>query len=231
MEIILNIDTREPESIRTGLLMAIGTTDWNVVIAALTAGDYVFTCKADGIPRLFVERKTIPDLISSINDGRFRDQRARLMETNVKTVYIIEGSLTSVRDPSDEKRVLGALENLALIHNICVIPTANEQQTITVIKNLYTKIGREYVQPANRYVSARRKSDMLGSSLERMLQTIDGISPSIAAAIAQRFPGMSVAQFAAELTDRPNCLFGIELSPRRRLGPKLAQRVSDAFMA
>lgn len=215
MEILLRIDGREPENIKKEL-SCLGE------IAALTVGDFIFMGKMDGIPRLIIERKTIADLICSIKDGRFREQRTRLMETNAKIIYIIEGNMIP------DKLVMGALENLALRHNICVIPTANEQQTIMVIKNLYNKVGQEYIQPANKYVTARRKNDVHISPLEKMLETINGVSPSIAAAIAQNYN--SVKDFILALKDKPNMLYGLELSPKRKLGPKLAQRISETFL-
>ena len=129
MEIVLKIDSREPESIKQEL-ECLGTC------TALTVGDFLFKGKQDDIPRLIIERKSISDLLCSIKDGRFREQRTRLMETNVKIIYIIEGNIIS------DKLIQGALENLALRHNICIIPTANEQQTIQVIKSLYNKIGQ-----------------------------------------------------------------------------------------
>lgn len=215
MEIVLKIDGREPEIIKSGL-SDLGQLD------ALLVGDFVFEGKHDGIPRLIVERKSISDLLCSIKDGRFREQRMRLLETNVKIIYIIEGNVIS------DKLVMGALENLALRHNICVIPTSNEIQTINVIKNLYNKIGQDYIQPATKYVTARRKNDIHLSPLEKMLETINGVSPSIAAAIAQNYA--SVKDFVLVLKDNPNMLYGLELSPKRKLGPKLAQRISHTFL-
>lgn len=215
MEIVLKIDGREPEIIKSGL-SDLGHLD------ALLVGDFVFEGKHDGIPRLIVERKSISDLLSSIKDGRFREQRTRLLETNVKIIYIIEGHVIS------DKLVLGALENLALRHNICIIPTANETQTINVVKNLYNKIGQDYIQPATKYMSARRKNDINLSPLEKMLETIHGVSPSIAAAIAVNYP--SVKDFVLALKDKPNMLYGMELSPKRKLGPKLAERISHTFL-
>lgn len=215
MEIILLIDGREPENIKKEL-SCLGEID------ALTVGDFLFKGKYDGIPRLIIERKTVTDLLCSIKDGRFREQRTRLMETNAKVVYIIEGNIIP------DKLIMGALENLAIRHNICVIPTDNEQQTITVIKNLYNKISQEYIQPANKYVSARRKNDVNLTPLEKMLETINGVSPSIAAAIAKDYK--TVYEFVIALKETPNMLYGLELSPTRKLGPKLAQRISETFL-
>jgi ERCC4-type nuclease len=215
MEIVLKIDGREPEIIKSGL-SDLGQID------ALVVGDFVFEGKHDGIPRLIVERKSISDLICSIKDGRFREQRMRLLETNVKIIYIIEGNVIS------DKLVMGALENLALRHNICVIPTANETQTINVVKNLYNKIGQDYIQPATKYVTARRKNDIQLSPLEKMLVTVNGVSPSIAAAIAQHYS--SVKDFVFALKENPNMLYGMELSTKRKLGPKLAERISHTFL-
>ena len=43
-----------------------------------------------------IERKCINDLSISIIDGRFRDQKSRLIESNANVIYIIEGSVKSL---------------------------------------------------------------------------------------------------------------------------------------
>src|SRR4029077_16261316 len=62
----------------------------------LPVGDVAFLADADddtdgGGYVLFCERKTYSDLNSSIPDGRFRDQRARLQESGVQFIYLLEG--------------------------------------------------------------------------------------------------------------------------------------------
>jgi ERCC4-type nuclease len=44
-----------------------------------------------------VERKAIDDLASSIIDGRYREQKHRLLSTNLVCIYLIEGPIEESR--------------------------------------------------------------------------------------------------------------------------------------
>ena len=44
---------------------------------------------------LTIERKTIPDLNSSILDGRYREQKCRMLANSNKILYLLEGDLKS----------------------------------------------------------------------------------------------------------------------------------------
>ena len=55
----------------------------------LDVGDIHFLIDNELI--LVIERKTLKDLSSSIKDGRFREQKARLSVLNCEMLYLIEG--------------------------------------------------------------------------------------------------------------------------------------------
>ena len=63
--------------------------------AALDVGDFLIQ-NAEGEPLLVAERKSQADFAASNTDGRYREQRARLMAvrgSGVAVVYILEGAL------------------------------------------------------------------------------------------------------------------------------------------
>ena len=70
--------------------------EW-VTFQNLDLGDYLF--KYNNQPILIIERKTIEDLASSIKDGRYREQKTRLLNTyNKKNIlYLIEGDLMTLQ--------------------------------------------------------------------------------------------------------------------------------------
>jgi ERCC4-type nuclease len=94
----LTIDVREHSL--TAALTAFGIP---FTIAALPIGD--FQIFADGAPLLIGERKTLADFAASNTDGRYREQRARLLSARASTgcalVYLLEGSWTG-----DDSRVV-----------------------------------------------------------------------------------------------------------------------------
>ena len=66
----------------------------NVKFSNLDIGDIVFRYQGDIV--VLIERKTIGDLISSIKDGRYREQKMRLLKyrednPHIKILYILEG--------------------------------------------------------------------------------------------------------------------------------------------
>jgi len=214
MDIVLIIDNREPEEVKEGLKNVVSKCE------QLNVGDYLFQDK-EGNVRLVVERKTIADLQSSLKDGRFREQRSRLLELNCKIVYIIEGKLIV------DKCVSGALENLALYHNICVIPTANLKQTTQVLCSLYKKVGEKYIPNESSLFKGRKRNEHQVSNLQAMLETITGISPVISKAISIKY--LTVQSLVKELEINPNLLYGFEITSKRKLGPKLAQKIYESF--
>lgn len=212
---VLLIDIREPNEVKEKL------KDVNIVCKQLNVGDYLYEDE-DGNVKLVIERKTIADLQSSLKDGRFREQRNRLLELNCKIVYIIEGTLLL------DKCISGALENLALYHNICIIPTKNLEQTIQVLQSLYKKVDEKYIPSQSSLFKGRKRGEHNQTSLEAMLETIQGISPVISKAITKQY--QTPYTLIKEFEKNPNLLYGFEITSKRKLGPKIAQKIYDSFM-
>ena len=110
----------------------------------LDLGDIVI--KKEGKILLIFERKSIPDLYSSINDGRYKEQKIRLLNNfplkNI--VYIIEDANTQFLEKkfkNFKSIVNGAIINSIFRDKIRLIRTSNVNQTfeylITIIKKLY----------------------------------------------------------------------------------------------
>ena len=221
MDFKLKIDCREPPEIKQHFKNAVNTTFENLIV-----GDFLFQ-DSNGEPKLIIERKSIADLQSSLKDGRFREQRTRLLETGIKIIYIIEGQI------SDDKCVLGALENLALYHNICVLPTASIQQTITTLESLLKKVGQDYTPVESKTCKPRYKKNVNKSSLHLMLETINGISSTIARTVAKEYT--SVYDFCTRVQhhddDGGTPLHELKLSDKRKLGVKTADKIRTAFFS
>jgi ERCC4-type nuclease len=87
----LILDVRE-----RGLAAALTQIGVPFTTAQLDVGDLVIQ-DAEGTPLLVAERKSFADFAASNTDGRYREQRARLMATRgggVAVLYILEGSWT-----------------------------------------------------------------------------------------------------------------------------------------
>ena len=107
----------------------------------LDLGDFVFS-DAKG-HTLFFERKTWADLAASLKDGRFREQRSRLLEQRdssaaaetSKLCYIIEG----VYNEKEYKSEKHALTRLQFIYNIPVIFSQSVMNTIETLREFLEK--------------------------------------------------------------------------------------------
>ena len=107
----------------------------------LTQGDIHITYK--NLVHIF-ERKTLQDLHASILDGRYKEQKARLL-SNVSQkyiTYIIEGDniLSSNTYSKNKSMIQGAYLHTLFRDNIRILYTKNIEETTTLILLLSTKI-------------------------------------------------------------------------------------------
>lgn len=81
-------------------------------------------------PVLVLERKTAADFSSSVTDGRYREQRGRLLafsqETGARIAYVIEGPLTC---RLGETAVIKLIARMQLVHGIPVFRTKSVADT------------------------------------------------------------------------------------------------------
>ena len=107
----------------------------------LMLGDVHITYK--NLTHIF-ERKTLQDLQSSITDGRYKEQKARLLSnTSQKYItYIIEGDsiLASSTYPKNKQMIQGAYLHTLFRDNIRILYTKSIAETATLILLLSTKI-------------------------------------------------------------------------------------------
>ena len=89
----LKIDNRERKFID---LIKIVNPCFSIEYMNLALGDMII-CDDDGYEMIVIERKTLKDLVSSIKDGRYKEQSFRLNNYpvhNHNIVYLIEGDIS-----------------------------------------------------------------------------------------------------------------------------------------
>ena len=110
----------------------------NFVFENLDIGDIVI--KKNGEIFLAIERKSLKDMAQSINDGRWREQRARLLSTIGfdKSMYIIEGDFLDENgfdiNRVSQKTLKSALINLLIRDNIRLYFSKSVEDTIKFIE-------------------------------------------------------------------------------------------------
>jgi ERCC4-type nuclease len=175
---------------------------------ALEIGDILLKTETDA---LIIERKTLADLAASIKDGRFREQKQRLLSAYPphRITYIIEGG--SFKKMSNTKLLFG-IQTSALLSSILslmyrdgfhVIQTSTTLDTMYLIKELMTRMENhpDKIKPSDtteEYVHSikvkTKKSENLTPEVVYLLQLgqLPGFSTSIATDIAKVYPSMSL---------------------------------------
>jgi ERCC4-type nuclease len=89
---------------------------------------------------LIIERKSIRDFEASILDGRYKEQRGRILafchENKTQPMYILEGSLSSATGRLQKKALMKMLNRLVCHYQIPVMQTATVHETAELVNAL-----------------------------------------------------------------------------------------------
>ena len=138
------IDSRERD-LYTSLdsIITDKTNEIRIENQVLDIGDVYLKSEEKDI--LLMERKTIPDLLASIKDGRYEEQSHRLIYSsgfqNHNIIYIIEGSLSNIQ-LSDKKMVFSCITSLNYYKGFSVFRTNTVKETAELIYYMSEKINR-----------------------------------------------------------------------------------------
>jgi ERCC4-type nuclease len=172
-------DCREPPAL-LALLRAYAGLDGEAVeieADALDAGDYLIG------PGAAVERKTGPDFVASILDGRYAEQAAKLKSLYEKVVWIIEGDPYDGPVGLEPRRITGAISHLAMVEGATVMRTRTLQETAELLLSMAKRLqdGRQDLQlRPGKPVDPRLLAEFIVSGLPR-------IGPAKARALLTRF--------------------------------------------
>lgn len=199
----------------------------------------------DSKPVLLFERKTIADLVASITDGRYRNQKISLLNEYGKdqVYYIIEGPMTYSLTPlkSSDKAVQGAIINTLLRDKIGIFFTKNVDETFQLIQNVWHRVQEDpskYLPDSQLETSAcklqpqlqhNRVGDMTACYRMQLCQVPD-VSVKTADAIMAKFPTM--VQLVQTMTgkskeEKLNLLKDIVTTDSKGKQRKLSSRVVD----
>ena len=167
-------------------------------VASLVVGDII--CSYEDNTEWVMERKTADDLATSIIDGRWVDQTARLMHSGYKYVFfVVEGDLSSTNLPHET--LLGACLNAELRPGSHLIRSACIEETVLVIKQLADKLagGPPGIPSGLQPKSKRERNEE--TVWIRQLMCIPSISERIARLLLKHFVNLRALQEALEDID------------------------------
>lgn len=198
MELI--VDNRE------GKLKDLMNPELNIRFDNLEIGDFIFQKKDTHEVLFIIERKTLPDLASSIKSGRYREQKLRLINSGIsldKIIYLIEGRIkkTQYVDGMPSTTLISSIINLLLRDNIKTIFTNDLEDTFYWLETIYGKIEDNKLTGSNsqkqdiQYLDTikTKKKDNLNPKNCFILQlaVIPGVSNKIATSITDNYPSLT----------------------------------------
>lgn len=236
----LVVDIREKEPVKTAIKDVFET----VLFEQMDVGD-IGVRGSNGEWLVIFERKTVRDLAASINDGRYREQKIRLMSViePLWKGYIIEEAFpeAGIRFPGSRRVITkgaycSVLLGLSMRDGMKVFQTDSLNGTVELLKSLMRKLP-EYVKASEsngddeqtvyqaslvKAVQVKKKQNLTAETcFIAQLTQIPGMSFNMATAVAASFSTMTAVAHASQ-----GELEGIIVG-KRKLGPVLAKRVKE----
>jgi len=102
----------------------------------------------EGKDVLIIERKTFPDLLSSIKDGRYEEQSYRLLNSSGfpphSVFYLLEGMFSQLRSNTETKIIYSAMTSLQFFKGFSVHRASTVRESAEWILHMANKIDREF---------------------------------------------------------------------------------------
>lgn len=199
----------------------------------LDLGDIQYKCDNNLI--YIIERKTVNDLGASIKDGRYKEQKIRLLSNNTNNIYyIIEGNINYCETLST-KAILGSIVNMIFRDNIKIIYSKDIKQTVDIIIQIKNKYdtnkfkNNQDINNKNDYISCIKinKKENLDKKTCNIIQlaTIPGVSKNISTIILEKYNNLNY--LITEFNKHGELLLkDIEIG-KKKIGKVLSKRIYD----
>ena len=230
----LIVDHREPLPLKS-LVGGVAS------FANLGAGDFEFRLGSE--TKLLIERKELDDLMSSLVDGRFDQQKAKLSEqasnANHPIGFIIEGDW---REHPERRTIESVMMTTRFRDGFNVITTEDIDETAHVVLMILDLFGRGKMNPLDERELMQRM--VRARSTHRVTQfssvsdwwvcaigLVPGIGAKAAEAIAAQYPNPDAMSCAFADAVHPQTAMQSVKVGKRRLGPSKAKKLWECFSA
>ncbi|KAI8833850.1 hypothetical protein BJ741DRAFT_254463 [Chytriomyces cf. hyalinus JEL632] len=270
-EIILLLDTREVKNGANRSFFYDGLVNRNVKVEQrmLELGDIMFIArpKTNGqyhgddeiVLEYIIERKTMDDLVSSIKDGRFKEQKFRLSECGAPNViYVIEEVSTESAEYFGMDAVHTAITQTQFENGFFVKKTSSAEDTLNYLVSLMNALKTVYrnkklalkngnapgthPKPNTVYSltfqefsrqNTKTKNFCLGDVWIRQLMTVPGMSLEKSVFFSRTFKtGAGLFKSLASCssdTEREKVIQGAGGESRKAIGNALAKKILNLF--
>jgi len=226
------IDNRERD-----LIKLFNENNNDIILKNLEIGDIVY--KMDEEVIYIVERKTFNDLGASINDGRYKEQKIRLLSnSNGNLFYILEGNM-SVCTTLNQKALLGSIVNMTFRDNIKLIFSSDINQTYKILVQIKDKFNSGKfskivggLNDNNNYVSSiklNKKENMTKLNCNIIqLATIPGVSKNMSSIILEKYN--TIDKLIEEYKKNGENILAELSMGKRKLGKVLSKKIYDILI-
>ncbi len=197
----------------------------------LPVGDCWINIASQETPVLVIERKTTADFEASFLDGRYREQRTRLLaycsQHKAKALYILEGGLDGRRRSMERSALQKLIHRLLLRYGVSVLYTRTLEDTAETLKILASQLaedpkvfeGEQLGYTDVMHITKKANKDDPKAFACAALQGCPGISAKSAGAIWE-----ATGTWQKLLDSDEKTLAEIKVG-ERRLGPAVAKRL------
>lgn len=192
----------------------------------LPVGDVWLVDPEGGEPNIILERKTMSDLVASFNDGRYREQKNRLLEVmkeggdKIGVGYIIEG----VDFPKKEfSQCMGFMVNTLVRDKMIVYKSKDLRETYEFLLKMLKNWEKYKIKEKPVKVKLRCKREVLTPKIifEQQLSLIPGVSIETAGIISEKYNDIKSLIKILEENQKEVMELKRSKMSKRRLGPKL----------
>lgn len=200
----------------------------DIQIKNLTIGDiHILSNTTTDI--VVIERKTHKDLVASIKDTRWREQKIRLLESGNTIMYIIECDDKNTLDDSEKALCESAILNAMIRDKICVYMTRDVAHTMSVVDIIHRKLcsGKFEEKVSGGVASIKKSKKTMENILAHQLNVIPGISMNIALKISEKYKTMNDLVKEAEIS---GAVFIKDIPVgKKNIGKKLSEKVYECI--
>ena len=172
-------------------------------------------------------------MCSSIKDGRFSEQKSRLLDTiddPSKIIYIIEGDRNKILPIYNvpKSTIDSAIQNLIFKHKYKVIFTGSTEETIENIILLYKKlVNNDFESKGSAIKIVKKGSNSNQNVFMNMLCAIPGVNTKTAKAINYKYKSMNelIRAYDSISALKELLLSDIDVSEKRKLGISLSTKI------
>lgn len=210
-------------------------------IKMLEIGDVLFQ-KQDGEILLLIERKSVRDLVQSLKDGRYHDQRNRWHEflkdspNSIVSLWVEGDLMTADMEETVRSSLMNSLLRLQTRHHIVVHQVRSREGFIKSLQIVAQKLEKDPY-----HLVMKQDDTILTPSLsqykksahseetywQNCIALIPGISYPTAIKITRLYPSMCffIQESMANKQEVFQKLSGLKINEKRKLGEKQAEKI------